>query len=126
MSKVADEMLFRLIHDFLVVYLPSQRNSSLHTIRAYRTSLEMLLDFIKQQNKIPLCKVSFRMLNEKSIASFLDSLETERGCGISTRNHRLKCVRSFLNYAAMIEPTAVVHRAELFKHSLVEPDWRQF
>ena len=115
MSKVADEMLFRLIHDFLVVYLPSQRNSSLHTIRAYRTSLEMLLDFIKQQNKIPLCKVSFRMLNEKSIASFLDSLETERGCGISTRNHRLKCVRSFLKYAAMIEPTAVVHRAELFK-----------
>ena len=115
MSKVVDEMLFKLIHDFFVIYLPSQRNSSPNTIRAYRSSLEMLLEFVKQQNKIPLFKVSFRMLNEKSVAAFLDSLETERGCGISTRNHRLKCIKSFLKYAAMIEPTAVAHRAELFK-----------
>ena len=115
MNKVIDETLFKLIHDFLVVYLPSQRNSSTNTIRAYRSSLEMLLDFVKQQNKIPLYKVSFRMLNEKSVAAFLDSLETERGCGISTRNHRLKCIRAFLKYAAMIEPTAVAHQAELFK-----------
>lgn len=115
MGKIADEMLFRLIHDYLVVYLPSQRNSSPNTIRAYRTSLEMLLDFVKQQNKISLSKVSFRMLNEKSVTSFLDALETQRGCSISTRNHRLKCIRSFLKYAAMMEPTAVLHRAELFK-----------
>lgn len=115
MSKVTDEMLFRLIHDFLVVYLPSQRNSSPNTIRAYRSSLEMLLDFVKHQNKMPLHKVTFRMLSEKSVSDFLDSLETERGCGISTRNHRLKCIRAFLKYAAMIEPTAVAHRAELFK-----------
>jgi len=115
MSKVADETLFKLIHDFLVVYLPTQRNSSHNTIRAYRNALEMLLDFIKQQNKIPLYKVSFRMLNEKSISAFLDSLEVERGCGISTRNHRLQCIRAFLKYAAMLEPTTVVHKNELFK-----------
>lgn len=115
MKKVTDETLFKLIHDFLVVYLPSQRGSSPNTIRAYRSSLEMLLDFAKQQNKIPFYKVSFRMLDEKVVAAFLDSLETERGCGISTRNHRLKCIRAFLKYAAMIEPTAVAHRLELLK-----------
>ena len=27
MSKIADETLFKLIHDFLVIYLPTQRNS---------------------------------------------------------------------------------------------------
>ncbi|GHU81353.1 integrase [Clostridia bacterium] len=115
MRKVADETLFKLIHDFLVVYLPSQRNSSPNTIRAYRGSLEMLLDFVKQQNKIPLYKISFRMLNEKTVSAFLDSLETERGCGISTRNHRLKCIRAFLKYAAMTEPTTIVFQTELFK-----------
>jgi len=115
MSKVADEMLFKLIHDFLVIYLPSQRNSSHNTIRAYRSSLEMLLDFVKSQNKIPLYKVSFRMINEKSVSAFLDYLESERDCGISTRNHRLQCIRAFLKYAAMIEPTAVAHKSELFK-----------
>lgn len=115
MNRVADEILFKLVHDFLVIYLPSQRNSSPHTIRAYRTSIEMLLDYVKGQNDIPLYKVSFRMLNEKTVMNFLDSLENERGCGISTRNHRLKCVRAFLKYAAMIEPTAVAHQAELLK-----------
>ena len=115
MSKIVDELLFRLIHDYLVIYLPSQRNSSSNTIRAYKTSLEMLLDYIKGKNKIPLCKVSFGMLNEKSITSFLDSLEIERGCGISTRNHRLKCIKAFFKYAAMMEPTTVIHRAELLK-----------
>ena len=115
MNKLIDEMLFKMIHDFFVIYLPSQRNSSPNTIRAYRTSLEMLLDFIKQRNNIPLFKVSFRMLNEKTVAAFLDSLETERGCGISTRNHRLKCIRVFLKYAALIEPTAVTYHSELFK-----------
>jgi hypothetical protein len=61
-----------------VVYLPSQRNSGPNTIRA---SLEMLLDFVKQQNKKPLYKVSFHMPNEKTVSEFLDSLETERGGG---------------------------------------------
>ena len=28
MSKIADETLFKLIHDFLLIYLPTQRNSS--------------------------------------------------------------------------------------------------
>jgi site-specific recombinase XerD len=115
MSKVADETLFRLVHDFLVIYLPLQRNSSPHTIRAYRTSIEMLLDYVKRQDGIPLCKVSFRMLSKRTVTAFLDSLENERGCGISTRNHRLKCIRAFLKYAAMVEPIAVAYQAELFK-----------
>ena len=115
MNKITDEMLFKLIHDFFVVYLPSQRNSSPNTIRAYRTSLEMLLDFVKQSNNIPLFKVSFRMLDEKTVSAFLDSLEIERGSGINTRNHRLKCIRAFLKYAALVEPTAVTYQNELFK-----------
>lgn len=36
MSKIADETLFKLIHDFLLIYLPTQRNSSPNTIRAYQ------------------------------------------------------------------------------------------
>jgi site-specific recombinase XerD len=108
-------MLFKLIHDFLVIYLPSQRNSSPNTIRAYRTSIDMLLDFVKQQQNIPLFKVAFRMLNERTVTAFLDYLESKRGCGIRTRNHRLQCIRAFLKYAAMIEPTAVIHQNELLK-----------
>ena len=89
MSKIADETLFKLIHDFLVIYLPTQRNSSPNTIRAYKTSLEMLLDFIKEYNQTSLSKVTFRMLDRKAVSAFLTYLEAEKRCCISTRNHRL-------------------------------------
>ena len=59
MSKVADEVLFKLIHDSLVIYLPSQRNSSHNTIRAYRSSLEMLLDFLKAKTRYHYTRFHF-------------------------------------------------------------------
>ena len=55
------------------------------------------------------------MINKKSVSAFLEYLESEHDCDISTRNHRLQCIRAFLKYAAMIEPTAVAHKSELFK-----------
>lgn len=115
MSKIADETLFKLIHDFLLIYLPTQRNSSPNTIRAYKTSLEMLLDFIKEYNQTSLSKVTFRMLDRKAVSAFLTYLEAEKRCCISTRNHRLKCIKAFLKYAAMVEPSAVIYQAELSK-----------
>ena len=115
MSKIADETLFKLIHDFLVIYLPTQRNSSPNTIRAYKTSLEMLLDFIKEYNQTSLSKVTFRMLDRKAVSAFLTYLEAEKRCCISTRNHRLKCIKAFLKYAAMVEPSTVIYQAELSK-----------
>ena len=59
------------------------------------------------------------------LAKFLDHLENERGCSIETRNHRLNRIRAFYKYAAKMEPTAVIHRAEILKVPLkksVKPD----
>ena len=66
MSKIADETLFKLIHDFLLIYLPTQRNSSPNTIRAYKTSLEMLLDFIKEYNQTSLSSHPLQRAGEAS------------------------------------------------------------
>ena len=49
------------------------------------------------------------------IAEYLDDLESTRGCSISTRNHRLKCIRSFYNYAASMEPTTVIFQMDMRK-----------
>lgn len=62
MIKIADETLFKLIRNFLVTYLPTQRNSSPNTVRAYKTSLEMLLDYIKGYNQVPLSNAHIRRL----------------------------------------------------------------
>lgn len=118
MAGLKDKVLFRLIHDFLKIYLPGQKCSSPHTIKNYRISVDMLLNFIKQERNITLADITFEMLDANAIVSFLDWLENERGCGVSTRNQRLKCLHSFFNYAATIEPMAVLHQVEIRKIAL--------
>lgn len=115
MARINDPILFRLVHDFLQIYLPVQKRASPHTIRAYQISLELLLDYTKEKSDCMLYDVKFEMLDVNMISDFLDYLECERNCAVSTRNHRLKCIMSFLKYAASIEPTVVVHRNEALK-----------
>lgn len=45
MTKV--NSLFKLIHDYIKVYLPNQRRLSPNTIRSYREAIELLVDFVK-------------------------------------------------------------------------------
>jgi len=122
MAKLADKSLFSLIHDFLKVYLPKQRRCSPNTITSYRKSLEQLVDFVKEKNRIPLQDITFEMLNSETVSLFLDVLETERGCSTSTRNHRLAAIRSFFTYAAAMDVSAVAFLAELKKIPTKKPN----
>jgi len=106
---------FSLIHDFFMVYLPNERKCSPNTIRSYQKALELLLDFVKGKNNIPLNKITFKMIDRKILSEFLDYLENERKCSVYTRNHRLQCIRAFYNYAAEVDATAVVHWEEIKK-----------
>ena len=99
--------LFKLIRDYLTRYLPNEKKYGKNTIRSYRKSLELLLDYVKMQNNIPLIKVSFDMIDRYVLAEFLDYLESDRGCSPSTRNQRLSCIRAFYAYAAENDITAV-------------------
>lgn len=107
--------LFSLVHDFFKVYLPNERKYSPNTIRAYQKAMELLLDFVKKQKSIPLNKITFEMIDRKTLSQFLDHLESERKCSVSTRNHRLQCIRAFYNYAAESDVTTVVHWEEIKK-----------
>lgn len=107
--------LFTMIHDFLLIALPKEQKCSVNTIRSYRKSLELLLDFAKEKKKVPLKELSFDDIDRDVIASFLDYLETERNCSVSTRNQRLHCIRSFYKYAAQEDITVVQHLTEVQK-----------
>lgn len=99
-KKESGNPLFSLLHDFLKIYLPNQQKVSTNTIRSYSKSLDLLLDYIKTQNKVPLYRVTFEMLTSDTVLAFLDYLEAERGCTASTRNNRLAALRAFIEYAS--------------------------
>lgn len=96
---------YRMIRDFVSVYLPDQRGASINTIRSYKESLNLLIDFIGESQNTPLSEVNFDSLTRELIESFLLWLETDRKCAVSTRNQRLSALKSFLRYVAGKERT---------------------
>lgn len=122
MTRLANSTLFGLIHDYLKLYLPKQRKLSHNTIRSYREALELLVDFVKDKNRIPLQDVTFEMLTADTILAFLDYLETDRGCSVSTRNNRLAIIRAFLKYSTDRDITTVVIQKELKKVPVKKTD----
>jgi len=114
MTKVKDPMLFGLIHDFFMEHLPKQKRSSRHTIKAYREAMNALLGFVQREKGLNLHEITFKMIDSSMLANFLENIERQ-GCSVSTRNHRLNCIRSFYNYAAKMEPAAVFYREEVQK-----------
>ena len=90
---------FRLVRDFLTVFLGGQKAVSPNTVKSYRESVNLLLNYICERNGIALGKLCFEHLSTEAIVGFLDYLEKTRQSSISTRNQRLACIRSFFKYA---------------------------
>jgi site-specific recombinase XerD len=58
-----------------------------------------LLSYICDSKGVGLGKLSFEYLSRETVESYLEHLEKDRHCSVSTRNHRLACIRSFVKYA---------------------------
>ena len=109
-----ENRLLTVIHDFFLIYLPSQRKSSPHTVKAYQTAVEQLMDYAAGQQECRITAVTFDMLDKNLVSGFLDDLE-QRGCSVSTRNHKLKSIRALFAYAAMIDISLARYYKELEK-----------
>lgn len=92
--------LFELIQKYLVTYLPNIKKYSPNTIRSYKKALSMFLDYAQEKENVKLRNLTFEKLDSDMLTSFLDYLESEQGCSVSTRNHRLHCIRAFFSFAA--------------------------
>ena len=109
----AAERFFLLVRKYLEVHLPHRRGVSPQTVRSYRQALSQYVDYLIDDEGVPVGKVSFDAVTEDSICGFLDKLES-RGCSVSTRNQRLAALRAFLAFAAQedVSCIAVLARAQ--------------
>lgn len=115
MNKAPVNVLFQLLRDYLMVYLPKQRCSSENTIKSYRETWNLLLDFVATTNKINVWQISFETINRFMVADFLDWLNNERNCSNSSVNQRLAGIRAFYKYATIQQPVTSVHMLDIFK-----------
>lgn len=94
---------FRVVRSFLLEYLPSQRCFSPNTIRSYQQALNLFVLYLRTKQNLGVQKIQFSILNREMILGFLDWLEAERDCCASTRNQRLMALRSFFDYAGILD-----------------------
>ena len=99
MSKLAPTL-----QAFFTDRLIGQRQASAHTIAGYRDTFRLLLRFATDRTRTQACELDFADLDAPLIAAFLTHLETERGNGVRTRNHRLAAIHSLFGYAALHHP----------------------
>lgn len=92
---------------FFSVYLPSHKNASKNTIRSYRDTFKHLLQYCGKCHHIPAEKLTLHDLNHRLVTDFLDWLESDRHCSVSTRNLRLAAIHSFFRYVQYEEPAGL-------------------
>lgn len=88
-----------LLSNFVDDYMPVTAGLSENTIRLYKASFRLLLNFLYDKKGLSAEKITFQHLDRETVSSFLDWLESERNCSAATRNVRLAALSSFASYA---------------------------
>lgn len=99
----------KYLTDFLTIYLSGQKNVSRNTVLAYRDAFKLLLRYCKDIRNIPAERITMDTLSTELITGFLNWVEVERNCCISTRNQRLASIHSFFRYVQGEDPTGIYH-----------------
>lgn len=85
------------ISEFLVHYLKQRKNYSDNTIKSYRDTIKLFLEYNINVNNRNISNINFELLNSENVNLFLDYLEA-KGSSINTRNQRLACIKSLCKY----------------------------
>lgn len=88
----------RYISDFISRYLPNEKGASINTIAAYRDTFVQLLEFVQGEKGLRIEKLALGDIDRETVIGFLDWVQRERKCSVSTRNLRLAAIHSFYRY----------------------------
>ena len=88
MSRPASRSLFAHLRAYFTEYLPRQRGASVHTVRAYRDALTLLLTFVAEQRRRGVASLQLNEFDADAVTGILDHIETARSNSATTRNCR--------------------------------------
>jgi len=97
--RIRQPGFLEILNTFVGEYMPFTAGLSDNTVRLYKATFRLLLTFIFETKGVSAEKLTFQMLDDTTILSFLNWLETERNCSAATRNVRLAALSSFAAYA---------------------------
>lgn len=98
MRTAAARGLFAHVESYFGDYLARQRGASVHTVRAYRDALTLLLKFVATRRACAVASLQLTHLDAETVMQFLDHIEAERSNSAATRNCRRAAIRSFFKH----------------------------
>ncbi len=101
------------VRRFLLEHLVNERNLARNTQRSYRDTLRLMLPVMARLAHTPVERLVVEALTSQRMRTFLLELETQRHCGIATRNQRLAAVRSLAHFIARRAPEYMDWSGEL-------------
>lgn len=104
MSRIEPTNFALALSDYLFHYLPDQRGLSPNTIASYSDALSQFLLFCEKELNVQREKITVNHLSLSMVEGFLDWLENEMHCSISTRNQRHAALSSFFRYVQYKNP----------------------
>jgi integrase/recombinase XerD len=89
-----------IVRSYFEDYLKVQKGLRISSIRSYRDSLRLFLNFIARSKKKAIVKIVWDDLTVDQVLMFLSHLEKDRSNHIRSRNQRLAALRTFFEYVA--------------------------
>jgi site-specific recombinase XerD len=88
----------KYLTDYLTQYLPVECGVSRNTLQTYSLTFVLLLRYMTEKEGIKPENLYLKDMTKQQVISFLDWLERERKCSVSTRNARLSTLHSFFRF----------------------------
>lgn len=98
------DLLGPWVRRFLLEHLVVDRNLSRNTQVSYRDTLTLFLPFIGTRTATAIDRLSVTDITADHVRAFLTHLESERHCGVITRNQRLAALRSLAYFIGSHAP----------------------
>lgn len=93
-----------LLESIFLQRLLKQRAASEHTIRSYRDTFKMLLQFARKRLHKQPERLELEDIDAPLIVAFLEEMEKSRDISARSRNLRLAAIRSFFRFVAFEVP----------------------
>jgi integrase/recombinase XerD len=97
-----------ILYSFFEDYLKVQKGLRPASVKAYRDSIRLFLQFVAKDRGCKMTRLSFSDLTYDHVLRFLRHLEENRDNHVRTRNHRLNVIRTFFDYVAIRTPEALL------------------
>jgi len=93
-----------LLQKFFLKRMMDQKNASPETIKSYRDTFRIYIEYLNVVHKCPPHKIGLEHIEADYILGFLEYLESKRGNQTKTINNRLAAIRAFLHFMSFEKP----------------------